>query len=146
MAEAIVEPIVEPITEKIEPPAPIVEEPAAAEPKKKAGRPAGAKDKAPRTRKKIVIVEEPLQPPPPEAPAPPVEPAPKPAKPAKAAPLKTLPRLDVSFEPEAEIEEPPSPRTVMRSASMSILQLRSLTERAKKTHLQEAYTKNLRSL
>ena len=144
MAEAIVEPIVEPIAEKIEPPAPIVEEPAAAEPKKKAGRPAGAKDRAPRTRKKIVIVEEPLQPPPPEAP--PVETAPKPAKPAKAAPLKTLPRLDVSFEPEAEIEEPPSPRTVMRSASMSILQLRSLTERAKKTHLQEACTKNLRSL
>ena len=144
MAEAIVEPIVEPITEKIEPPAPIVGQPAA-EPKKKAGRPAGAKDKAPRTRKKIVIVEELLQPPP-EVPAPPVEPAPKPAKPAKAAPLKTLPRLDVSFEPEVEIEEPPSPRTVMRSASMSILQLRSLTERAKKTHLQEAYTKNLRSL
>ena len=143
MADAVIEPIVEPITEKIEPPAPIVEEPAA-EPKKKAGRPAGAKDKAPRTRKKIVIVEEPLQPPPPEAP--PVETAPKPAKPAKAAPLKTLPRLDVSFEPEAEIEEPPSPRTVMRSASMSILQLRSSTERAMKTHLQEAYTKNLRSL
>ena len=138
MAEAIVEPIVEPVLEKELPAEPIVE-PATprVEPKKK-GRPAGAKDSAPR-KKKVTIVEEPLvapasQPANPEAP----KPIPKPAK--QAPP--TLPRLDVSFEEPAHVE-PPSPRTVMRTASMSILQLRDLTEKAKKIHLQDVYTKRL---
>ena len=139
MAEAIVEPIVEPVLEKELPAEPIVE-PATprVEPKKK-GRPAGAKDSAPR-KKKVTIVEEPLIAPVPPAPAP----APKPVlahKPAPQAPT-TLPRLDVAFEEPAHIE-PPSPRTVMRTASMSILQLRDLTEKAKKIHLQDVYTKRL---
>ena len=138
MAKAIVEPIVEPTLEESKPPAPIVEE-IAAEPKKKAGRPAGAKDKAPRTRKKITIVEEPLEPPAPETPPEPEAPPPKPTP-------KALPKLNVSFEPHVEIEEPPSPRTVMKSASLSILQLRHLTERARKTHLQDMHTKKLHSL
>ena len=133
MAEAIVEPIVDIVAEKEEPPAPIVE-PAA--PEKKRGRPAGAKDRAPRKKKKVTIVEEPLEalppPPEPETPKPRTNPAPK-----------AIPRLDVSFEAPAEIEEPPSPRSVLRSASMNILQLRELTKRAKKSHLEELYTKKL---
>ena len=133
MAEAIVEPIVDIVVEKEEPPAPIVEEPAA--PVKKRGRPSGAKDQAPR-KKKVTIVEEPL-----ETPPPPKEPeTPKPQ--TKPAP-KATPQLDVSVEPPARIEEPPSPRSVMRSAGRSILQLRELTERAKKAHLEEKYTKKL---
>ena len=142
MAEAIVE-IVEPIVKESEAPAPVIEEPTA-EPKKKAGRPAGAKDKAPRSRKKITIVEEPVEPPAPETP-PEEPPQPKPApKTPKPAP-KVLPRLNVSFEPPAEIEEPPSPRSIMKSASLSILQLRHLTEMARKTHLQDMHTKKLHS-
>jgi hypothetical protein len=46
-------------------------------------------------------------------------------------------------KPPAEIEDPPSPRSVMRSAGRSILQLRELTERAKKAHLEDQYTKKL---
>ena len=132
MAEAIVEPIVDIVAEKEEPPAPIVE-PAAPE-KKKRGRPSGVKDRVPR-KKKVTIVEEPL-----EAPPPPPEPeTPKPRKPAP----KATPRFDVSVEPHVEIDDPPSPRSVLRSASMNILQLRELTERAKKAHLEEQYTKKL---
>ena len=128
MAEAIVDPIVDIVAEKEEPPAPIVE-PAA--PEKKRGRPSGAKDRAPR-KKKVTIVEEPL-----EAPPPPQEPeTPKPR--TKPAP-KAIPQSDVP----AQIEEPPSPRSVMRSAGRSILQLRELTERAKKAHLEDQYTKKL---
>ena len=130
MAEANVEPIVDIVAEKEEPPAPIVE-PAA--PEKKRGRPAGAKDQAP-LKKKVTIVEEPLEAPPP----PPPEPKPR----TKPAP-KATPKSDVAVEPPAEIEEPPSPRSVMRSAGRSILQLRELTERAKKAHLEETYTKKL---
>ena len=131
MADAIVEPIVDIVAEKEEPPAPIVEEPAAHE--KKRGRPSGAKDRAPR-KKKVTVVEEPLHAPPP---APPVQ-EPETPKATKPAP-KATPK--VSLEPP--VEEPPSPRTVMRSASMNILQLRELTERAKKAHLEEQYTKKL---
>ena len=117
MAEAIVEPIVDVVVEKEEPPAPIVE-PTAPEAKKR-GRPSGVKDRAPWVprKTKVTIVEEPL-----EAPPPPPEPeTPKPR--TKSAP-KAAPRLDVSFEPHAEIEEPPSPRSVLRSASLTVLQLR----------------------
>ena len=133
MAEAIVEPIVDIVVGKKMAPAPMVEEPA--EPEKKRGRPSGAKDRAPR-KKKVTIVEEPL-----EAPPPPPEPeTPKPR--TKPAP-KATPQFDISVEPHAEIEDPPSPRSVMRSATMIILQLRELTERAKKAHWEEQYTKKL---
>jgi len=132
MAEAIVEPIVEPTVEKEEAPAAIVEEPVAAEPKKR-GRPSGAKDRAPR-KKKVTVVEEPLPAPPPAQQVQEPE-TPKATKPTpKAAPK-------VSLEPP--VEEPPSPRTVMRSASMNILQLRELTERTRRLHLQETFTKKL---
>ena len=131
MAEAIVEPIVEPATEKEEAPAAIVEEPAAPEPKKR-GRPSGAKDREPR-KKKVTVVEEPLEAPP----APPVQ-EPETPKPTKPAP-KAAPKVSI----ETPVEEPPSPRSVMRSASMNILQLRELTERARRSHLQDTYTKRL---
>ena len=138
------DPLVEKNEEVLEKSEPIVEaskpvvEPA---PKKKGGRPAGAKDKAPR-KKKITIVEEPLEAEPEPEPEPVVKEAPKPK--VKPAP-KALPRLDVSFEAPVE-EAPPTPRTIMRTASMNILQLHRLTERARKTHLGEAYTKKLHSL
>ena len=131
MADTIVEPIVDIVAEKEEPPAPIVEPTA---PEKKRGRPSGAKDRAPR-KKKVTIVEEPL-----EAPPPPEPETPKPR--TKPAP-KATPKSDVAVEPPAEIEEPPSPRSVLRSAYMNILQLRELTERAKKAHLEEQYIKKL---
>ena len=145
MTEAIVEAIVESNVEKSDPPEPIIQEPQAspAEPKKK-GRLSGAKDKTPR-KKKITIIEEPLEQPPPPPPPPPPEPVEAPKQRVKPAP-KALPRLDVSFEEPARVEEPDTPRTVMRTASISILQLRDLTERAKKSHLQEAYTKKLHRL
>jgi len=132
MADAIVEPIVDIVVEKEEPPAPIVE-PAA--PEKKRGRPSGAKDRAPR-KKKVTIVEEPLE-------APPPPPEPETPKPRTKSTPKATPQLDVAVEPPAQIEDPPSPRSVMRSAGRSILQLRELTERAKKAHLEETYTKKL---
>ena len=140
------EPLVEKNEEVLQKNEPLVEaseaivEPA---PKKKGGRPAGAKDKAPR-KKKITIVEEPLEPPP--SPEPEPEPVAKEAPKPKVKPApKALPRLDVSFEAPVE-EAPPTPRTIMRTASMIILQLHRLTERARKTHLGEAYTKKLHSL
>ena len=140
MDEPVVEktdPVVEPVKEKNES---VVENepPPDPKPKSKGGRPAGSKDKTPRTRKKITVVEEPLHAPPPAQPVQEPE-TPKATKPApKAAPK-------VSLEPPVEepVEEPPSPRSVMRSASMNILQLRELTERARRSHLQETYTKRL---
>ena len=136
MDEPVVEktdPVVEPVKEKNE--SVVENEPNPdPKPKSKGGRPAGSKDKAPRTRKKITVVEEPLEAPPP---APPVQ-EPETHKPTKPTP-KVAPK--VSLEPP--VEEPPSPRSVMRSASMNILQLRELTERARRSHLQETYTKRL---
>jgi len=115
---------------------PTVSEPQA-EPKKR-GRPAGAKDRAPR-RKKIAIVEEPLQP----EPAPPVAKAPAPAAP------RALPRLDVEFEPAPEEPRPPpppSPRTVLREASRHILELKRLETSARKSHLFDMYSRGLHTL
>ena len=113
-------------------------EPVAVEPKKK-GRPAGAKDKAPR-KKAIVIVEEPVE----------VEaPVAKPVAKAKAV-AKPVPKAVSYSEPVQDVEpveeEPPSPRTMMRAASQNILHLRNLSDRARKTYLQESYTKRLHVL
>ena len=138
MAEALVEPIVDIVAEKEEPAAPVVEE-KPPEPKKK-GRPAGAKDRVPR-KKKITIVEEPLE----VAPEP-VEAAPKarakatPKAPPEEPPTP-LPRHHVSFEEPT----PPSPRTMLREASKHILNLRTLADQARRTHLQDIYTKKLHS-
>ena len=150
MEEVVVE-TSEPQVQKTKPAEPIIAEaipapaePTTAEPKKK-GRPAGAKDKAPRKKTKIAIIEEPLRAPTPE-PEPVEEPKPR-AKPAPKARQQAdpLPKLHVSFD-EPPAEEPPSPRTIMRSASINILQLRELTEKAKKTHLQDMYTRKLHRL
>ena len=103
-------------------------------PKKKAGRPAGSKDKAPRRKK---IVEEPIvqELPKPEPVQPPkVEPQPK-AEP-KAEPQPRAP-------PPSPEPEPLSPRTLMRESARHMLELKRLNESARKSHLQNVYTRRL---
>jgi hypothetical protein len=102
------------------------------EPKKR-GRPKGAPDKAPR-KKKIVIVEEALQP---------EEPEPAPMTTAKASSSTEPPPSPGMHLPEPE---PPSPRTTLREASRHILQLQTLRDVARKSHLSSLYTKGLHSL
>ena len=129
------EPIVEvvPKTEEnspvIEKNSPIVEAPAA---KSKGGRPAGAKDKAPR-KTKIVIVEEPIA----KAPVEIEKPKPQPA------PVKEPVRREVQFEEPVAQEEPPSPRTIIRQSANHMLELKRLNDAARKNHLQSAYTRRL---
>ena len=101
--------------------------------KSKGGRPAGAKDKAPR-KKKIVIVEEPIA----KAPVEIEEPTPQPK------PAKELVRREVQFEEPARAqEEPPSPRTIIRQSAGHMLELKRLNDSARKTHLQNTYTRRL---
>ena len=106
------------IEEVIEKSPPVVEAPAA---KSKGGRPAGAKDKAPR-KKKIVIVAEPIAKPPPEI---------EEAKPPPA-PVKEPVRREVQFEEPARAhEEPPSPRTILRQSANHMLELKRLNDAAR---------------
>ena len=116
-------------------PAPaVVVEPV--EPKKR-GRPAGAKDRAPR-KKKVDIIEEPIAEPTVE---PIVEPVPQKAKKA------SLPRLDADFEKnEIVLPPPPSPRTVLREASRHILELKRLEGSSRRANLYEMYSRNLHRL
>jgi len=104
------------------------EEPVQAEPQpepKKRGRPAGAKDRAP--RKKIKIVAEPL--------APPEEPEPsEPSQPSQPSQLEQAP------EP---VPEPPSPRTLHRQAAELILHLNNQRSEARRAQMRDMYTKNL---
>ena len=129
------EPIVEVVhkTEEnspvIERNSPIVEAPVA---KSKGGRPAGAKDKAPR-KKKIVIVEEPIA----KAPVEIEKPKPPPT------PVKEPVRREVQFEEPVAQEEPPSPRTIIRQSANHMLELKRLNDAARKNHLQNAYTRRL---
>ena len=109
---------------------------------KKRGRPKGAADKAPRApKKKAVVVEEPIhkEPEPPEPEKTPEKPkktrAPRPKTEAVAAP----PAPDEAREPD-----PPSPRTTLRDAAHHILQRQSLRANTRRTHLADAYTRNLR--
>ena len=108
-------------------------EPAKTEaPKNKGGRPAGAKDRAPR-KKKVVIVAETIPQPRAEREKPAaVAETPKPPPPAPA--------------PEPVHEEPPSPRTIIRRSASHMLELKRLNESARKTHLQSAYTARLAKL
>ena len=122
------------------------QEPAKTEPalKSKGGRPAGAKDKAPR-KKKVVIVEEEV-----------------PQKHEKTAPTKTVdapqqsaaptsataPTPEPASAPEpARASEParapPSPRSIMRQSANHMLELKRLNDAARKTHLQSTYTRRL---
>ena len=141
MDEAIVE-----VVENTPSTTPVVEpqEPAKTEPtaKSKGGRPAGAKDKAPR-KKKVVIVEEEV----PQtrakhektAPIKTVD-APRPSAPAPAPEPTRAPEPARSSEP---VREPPSPRSIIRQSAYHMLELKSLNDAARKTHLQSAYTRRL---
>ncbi len=119
---------------------PTIEAPAP----KKRGRPAGAKDRAPRVKKAIVIVEEPLQAPP--------EPEKKVASPKKkrAPPPPASESEDESSDtpPVAHEmpEEPPSPRDMYKEASKMIFRLQNTKNDARRTRLQEQYTKGLLAL
>ena len=135
------------IAEKVEKPVENVEKTAEKSeevaPKKK-GRPAGAKDKAPRAKKpRVVVVEEPLE-------APPVKKQTESSQPPAilpAAPLET-PRAGRTVQVAPEIHEPPappSPRTVMREASRHILELKRLESSARRTHLGELYGSRLQT-
>ena len=130
------------IAEKVEKPVEnvekTVEKSEEVAPKKK-GRPAGAKDKAPRAKKpRVVVVEEPL-----EAPAKKQTESSRPPDDLPVAPLET-PRTSVHVAPEIhEPPAPPSPRTVMREASRHILELKRLESSARRTHLGELYGSRL---
>jgi hypothetical protein len=87
---------------------------------KRRGRPEGAKDRAPR-KKKVVVVEEHI------------------LEPENAASAPVTP-------PDPPVQEPDSPRTLIREAADHILRLKNVTKMARKAHLQEAYTKRLHSL
>ena len=107
-------------------------EPAA----KKRGRPKGASDKAPRApKKKAVVLEEPIQPEKPPEPEPP-------PKPQRTRVVK--PKPEPAQPVEAREPDPQSPRTTIRAASYHILQLQSLRDATRRSHLVNAYTKNLR--
>ena len=104
------------------------EPPKQPEPKRR-GRPEGAKDRAPRKKKVVTIVEE--------------EDAPKqntPEPEAAAAPVQT------PAPPVQAPEEPDTPRTLIRNAADHILKLKNVTKAARKAQLQDEYTKRLHSL
>ena len=110
---------------------------------KKRGRPKGAADKAPRApKKKAVVVEEPIH----KEPEKPPEPEKTPEKPKRTrAPRPKTEAVATPPTPtEAREPDPPSPRTTLRDAAHHILQLQSLRANTRRTHLADAYTRNLR--
>ena len=120
-------PTIEEKTPKIEEKTPKIEEMVAkteSEEKKK-GRPAGAKDKAPR-KKKIVIVEEPIHVPVPREPRRKTEEPPEVPRPV----------------PEPE---PPSPRTMYRAATRHVMHAQNQKIDARRTQIQQTYTQKLHS-
>jgi hypothetical protein len=105
-------------------------EEAIAEPKKR-GRPAGAKDRAPRKpRERTRIIEEPPTPPPPP---------PAPPKAARAAKP-----MEERVEPPAREPTPMSPRTMFRVASDHIASLHTERESARRAYWQDAIARSLR--
>ena len=95
-------------------------EPApSAEPKRGRGRPAGAKDRAPRAKPKVRV--EPI--PTPKAPAP----APAGDLPGRAPPVVE------HVEARPPSPEPPSPRTLFRQTSAHLLNLREVMNHQKRT-------------
>ena len=102
-------------------------------PKKKGGRPPGAKDKAP-LRKTLKIVEEPIvkEPPKPE----PAQPAPKAEPEPKAEPKQEA-------KPSNPTPEPMSPQSLLRESARHMLELKRLNDSARKSHLQSMYTRRL---
>ena len=99
-------------------------------PKKKGGRPAGSKDKAPRRKK---IVEEPI-----------VQelPKPEPAQPPKSEPQ---PKAEPKPEPKpvSQEPEPMSPRSLLKVSANHMLEAKRLAASARKAHLGSAYTSRL---
>ena len=130
------------IAEKVEKPVEnvekTVEKSEEVAPKKK-GRPAGAKDKAPRAKKpRVVVVEEPLESPAKMQTQPPAD--------LTGAPLEAPRTGGRTVQVAPEIHEPPappSPRTVMREASRHILELKRLESSARRAHLGELYGSRL---
>ena len=115
-------------TEIVEPPAQVPEPP---EEKRGRGRPAGAKDKAPRTKPKVRA--EPI-------PQPAAKPAAKPAPaPAQAVDLPDTPPV----EERPPSPEPPSPRTLFRQTSAHLLSLRDAMNSQKRASAAERYTSKL---
>jgi len=101
------------------------------------GRPAGAKDKAPRARKPR-IVEQPLEPEP--VPAPVVE------APAAPAPKPMVQKVQPAPPPEPPIvPEPPSPRSQQREAARLIFHLQHQKNESRRATLRDMYTKDLLS-
>ena len=90
---------------------------------KKKGRPAGAKDKAPR-KKKIVIVEDPIH-----------------------VPVQMEPRRKTEEPPEVPRPvpepEPPSPRTMYRAATRHVMHAQNQKIDARRTQIQQTYTQKL---
>ena len=103
-------------------------EPPQAEPKRGRGRPAGSKDKAPRTTKPKVRAE-PI--PSREPPAPKRAPAPEPSP------------VPEPVEERPPTPEPPSPRTLFRQTSAHLLNLRDVMNSQKRASVAERYTSRL---
>ena len=128
--EKVEDPVQETAVEEKEAVAP---EPVKQPPEKRGrGRPAGAKDKAPRARKPR-IVEQPLEP----------EPAPAPAAPA---PKPKVQKVQQAPPPEPPmVPEPPSPRTQQRDAARLIFHLQQQKNESRRATLRDMYTKDLLS-
>ena len=111
--EMPVEPVQEPV-------APVVE--TLPEPKKK-GRPQGSKDTIKRTRKPVQIRVEPLQE-------------------KQAAPPASKPEVSPQAPEPApvEIEEPKTPRTLIRETSRHLVSLRQLVNDNRKSEMAQRYT------
>ena len=116
-----------------EPEAVPVEAAPVEEPRRGRGRPAGAKDKAPRVTKPKVRVE----------------PIPQPERKAAAKP-RPAPAPEPVPEPVAEpvappSPEPPSPRTLFNQTSSHLLNLRDVMNSQKRNTVAERYASRLHS-
>jgi hypothetical protein len=113
-------------------------------PKRGRGRPAGAKDKAPRATKPKVRVE-PIPKRQPAAATPEAKPAAVPAEEPAADPLAPEPpRPPVADEAACcRTPEPPSPRTLYRQTSAQLLNLRDVMNSQKRASAAERYTSRL---
>ena len=142
-AEATIPENSEPQDAPVEQPVPSADAPIEdAPPKRGRGRPAGAKDKAPRATKPKVRAE----------PIPQAEAKAKPkARPAQAAP-QPAPQahpVEPTRPPVADeaaccrTPEPPSPRTLFRETSAHLLNLRDVMNSQKRASAAERYTNRL---
>ena len=142
MDEAIVEVVdnTPSTTPVAEPQEPAKTEPAA---KSKGGRPAGAKDKAPRKKKVVIVEEEVPQKHQKTTPTKTVD-TPQPSAPTSApAPTPEPTRVAEPARASEPAREPPSPRSIMRQSANHMLELKRLNDAARKTHLQSTYTRRL---